>query len=785
MASKFSTKLYRLVFIILTSILFFLSVLFFFISLNKYILKQEIIKLNNFLEPATRTVQIRLNQTITYSQVISTHLTNFYLPNSPLFLSDEHLQTLSSEIFKNNYYIQGIGYIVIADIELSITSDNYINNNFYGAIWFKNFNNQIIVKPFNLEEIKNPNLLLIAKHKKQTFLAKPFLYKQQGVNSLIQPIVTPMYIGDKFIGINVLLLSMDFVDKIYIDLKNYNPNYKLILFNREGTVLYYPMKLYLGSSLKNIILDDFVKFIKAISQKQFINDKLDKYFVVNQYINAIEREDYWGISLFSPYKKLLFKKYIIFFLMILVSILISAAAIGLVILFSSPYTNIFSSLYKNIFNIYRGNLEQHVDILTSFYETEKLTHILERLRLRLLTISELHNKLAKRSYTEELPPTSPTDMLANSINYAFKEITKQWKDRLEIEKTKKQTDWINNGLSKIYKATRLEKSSFNLLAKNVIDVFIEHTEAIIAGFFVYYEKEKALRSVLTFAYDKEKTFEREIKPGQGYIGAVVLEKKMKYISKLPDDYKILILGLGETKPKSALILPLILNEQVQGVIELLFLQELENYKMEFFELTSIVIAQAIKSIKTNLEAEQLLKQTQKQAQELEKTRIQLQEHIKELEDREKELRDSQTQMKGILEAVNHTLLTVKYKIDGTFVEANELFYKKLEYSYKELEGVNILEIVPEDTRKEIRDIIRQVAKGKHISKIVKRKTKQGETLWLYASYTPYYDENGKITNLLFFAFDITDTYNQIQELKAKIEVLTKEIEIFEKALKKV
>ena len=782
MASKFSNKLYTLIFTFVAATLITISVILFFVSIRPFLIEQKIIKLNNILLPEAEFAQNQLNQAITLSQIISSNLKTFYAPNSPMFLSDEYLQMLSSDILKDNYYILGIGYIINSDIELSITSEDYIIDNMYSALWQKNFNKQIVVQHISLKDIDNPNLLLKAKHQKQVILGKPFLYNKQGVNSLVQPIATPIFVGDKFIGIDIILLSMDFMDETYKFHIGDLQEDKLILFNKDGTILFYPLKLNIGNSLESLLPNKSVQLLQAVNRKENINAKYGDFFVVGQYINTPQTDEYWIISLFTPYAKFITGIYLILALMIIASIIISALTVLGVSLFSTSYSTIFNSIHRSITNIYKGHLEQHVELLTSFSETDKITRSLERLRLRLLTLTELHKKLAQRDYSDRLSPTNPGDMLANSINNAFEQIIKRWQDRQEIEESKRRSDWVNKGLSDMYEAARVEENSFKVLGEQVLDSYIKHTGAIIAGFFVYDDQENILRSIVTFAYEQERSFKREIKPGEGYIGTAILEKKRTYIRKLPDDYKVLVTGLGETKPRSALILPLVLNEQIQGVVELLFLKELEDYELEYFDRTTVVVAQAIKSIKINLETERLLNQTIKQAEELENTRKLLQKHIQELEQREKALQDSQAQMKGILDAVNHTLLTVEYQTDGTFISANELFYKKMEYAPKDLQGVNVLEIVPEENRKELREIIKKVSQGEHISKIVQRQTKFGEKLWLYATYTPYRDPEGKITRILFFAFDITDTYNQIQELKEKIEQLNEQIQILEQAL---
>ncbi len=780
---KFKNNLYKNIFFIISSALIIIVLVVFFLFIKPYLIKQKSIRLYNQLLPEAQYVQQELNKSILLSEILAANLKTFYTPNTALFLSDEYLQSIASDILKENYYIQAIGFVIQADLQLSITNEDYINDNgFFIGIWEKNFNNQIEHRILNLEKTGNENIILEVKNSKKPILGKPFLYTSQGLNTVMQPIAAPIFVGNKFIGSVIIFLSMDFMDEAYkLNIYTQKDN-KLLLFNKEGTILFYPLKLNIGKQLETIIPGYSVEILKTIARKENLTGKFGDFFITGIYINTIQKDQYWIISIFTPYNKFISTVYLALAILIIGALVISIIVIISLSLISAPFENIFTSMIKSATNLYKGELDDNVEIISSFEETYQITHTLERLRLRLISTVDLHNKLAERIYTDRLPVLSPRDRLAKSINNAFEKIIQRWKDRLEMEENKRKSDWINQGIAAMYEAVRIQQNSYQLLGEQVLDSFIKHANPVIAGFFIYDQEKNKLKAVAAFAYEEKRSFDREIEPGQGYIGNAVLEKKMTYIKKLPDDYHLYLLGLGETKPKSALILPIVMNEEILGAIELLFLRELEDYEFEYFDKSTIAIAQAIKSIQINLRTEKLLEQSRQQAQELEKTKELLQQQIESLKQREEELRKTQQETKGILQAVNHTLLTVEYQTDGTFISANELFLQKMEYSLDELEGINVLEIVPEDQQKDLKQIIKRVAKGEHISKIVKRQTKYGEVIWLYATYTPFYDLSGTITKILFFAFDISETYKRIQELEEKVQRLNEEIAALEKAL---
>ena len=61
-----------------------------------------------------------------------------------------------------------------------------------------------------------------------------------------------------------------------------------------------------------------------------------------------------------------------------------------------------------------------------------------------------------------------------------------------------------------------------------------------------------------------------------------------------------------------------------------------------------------------------------------------------------------------------------------------------------------------DQVSDLKTIIDQVSAGVSVTRQVKRYTKSGDEKLLWATYTPYYDKDGDITRVMFFAFDITD-----------------------------
>jgi transcriptional regulator with GAF, ATPase, and Fis domain len=95
-----------------------------------------------------------------------------------------------------------------------------------------------------------------------------------------------------------------------------------------------------------------------------------------------------------------------------------------------------------------------------------------------------------------------------------------------------------------------------------------------------------------------------------------VEKELIYLSDLPEDYMKIRSGLGEDVPSSILLVPVLLDQQVMGVMELASLGEMPSHQIEFIRQLADALATTLAKIKANLQTRKLFEQTKKQAEAL-------------------------------------------------------------------------------------------------------------------------------------------------------------------------
>ena len=100
------------------------------------------------------------------------------------------------------------------------------------------------------------------------------------------------------------------------------------------------------------------------------------------------------------------------------------------------------------------------------------------------------------------------------------------------------------------------------------------------------------------------------------MGRCAMEKELIYVTDLPSDYIKIRSGLGEDAPSSILLVPVLLDNQVLGVMELASLGEIPSFQIEFIRQLSDALATTLAKVKANLQNRRLFEQTKKQAEEL-------------------------------------------------------------------------------------------------------------------------------------------------------------------------
>jgi putative methionine-R-sulfoxide reductase with GAF domain len=205
----------------------------------------------------------------------------------------------------------------------------------------------------------------------------------------------------------------------------------------------------------------------------------------------------------------------------------------------------------------------------------------------------------------------------------------------EIEAAKKEDEkrqWASNGIAKFSDILRTQYTNSQLMFDSIISNLVKYVGANQGGLFLMEgEKgEEQLRLVALYAYERKKYLAKTVALGEGVLGQSALEKSLVYLKEIPMNYVTITSGLGGAVPRSLVVVPLLLNDEVYGVIELASFKEFEGFEREFIQRIGESIASTVSTVRINDRTKTLLEELQQQTEEMKSQEEEMRQNMEEL-----------------------------------------------------------------------------------------------------------------------------------------------------------
>jgi methyl-accepting chemotaxis protein len=188
-----------------------------------------------------------------------------------------------------------------------------------------------------------------------------------------------------------------------------------------------------------------------------------------------------------------------------------------------------------------------------------------------------------------------------------------------IREQESRRNWFNDGIFQINELLRNSQSlQINELLNKSLSKLVRLVDAFQGSIVTISNEsnEDTLVIAASFAVDRTTQNNRSIQLGEGLLGQCVLEKSPVYLTDLPSGFFKISSGLGEAKPSTLLIVPMVYREESVGAIELGFFHQLGQHQLEFVNKASEIIAAVVHGNFEKEKMRQILILTQKQADEL-------------------------------------------------------------------------------------------------------------------------------------------------------------------------
>lgn len=400
--------------------------------------------------------------------------------------------------------------------------------------------------------------------------------------------------------------------------------------------------------------------------------------------------------------------------------------------------------------------------------------------------------IEKGNFDSEFIPISKQDILGNSL-VRMRDSLVQASKEAEIRRVENQErSWAAQGIAEFNEIIREHNETLEDFTSVTISKLTKYLDSQVGGLYILNNEDKNdvfLELSAFYAYDRQRFIDKKIQLGENLVGQSVLEKDTIFMTDIPRDYVQISSGLGKDAPKSLLIVPLKLNEEIYGVFELASFNVFEPYQIEFVEKTGEIIASTIANIKINLKTSQLLEDSKEKSEKLaiqeeesrksidklqitlneknekeelqdskfkkieEEFRNQLQRSENKLDQSIKYVEEQRLENEIIMKVLDNSVGFVELNGLGEIVMANKLFLRTVKMSLIDLTGKKISDFVAktELVKPEYILFMKNVYDGV-AGKITSNYVFAGINISFLENYTPIKDKNNKVYKIIITSY---------------------------------
>jgi CheY-like chemotaxis protein/signal transduction histidine kinase len=236
--------------------------------------------------------------------------------------------------------------------------------------------------------------------------------------------------------------------------------------------------------------------------------------------------------------------------------------------------------------------------------------------------------------------------------------------------------WLRSGQSDLAEQA-IGQHALPLLAGSMLQFLSRYLGASVGALYVR-EPDGLLRRVASFGMSSDdEAYGRLVQPGEGVVGQVAASRRMMTLDQLPPDYLRVSTALGSAAPRHVIVAPVESDGEVNGVVELGFLQAAGAREAEFLKLVASNIGTAVEATLARYRLQEVLAETQQLNEELQVQQEELRTANEELEEQSRVLEESQASLenqKAELEQTNEQLADQALALDqknSALTEARE------------------------------------------------------------------------------------------------------------------
>ena len=366
--------------------------------------------------------------------------------------------------------------------------------------------------------------------------------------------------------------------------------------------------------------DDLTKITLSLTKDEAIqmsNDCVDQLTVITSKLKEFNEKDQEEMT--DSFNSLQVVN-------IILAIIVIVAGLIIAFFISRNITKPVKRLNATINKLSQGDLDD-IEKVESNDEIGEMGDAVDSLVQGLRMTSNFADNIGNGNYDSEFSLLSEHDTLGKSLI--------EMRDNLKkVSIEDNQRNWANEGFAVFSDILRNNNNDIKNLGDEFVSQIAKYVKLNQVWLYVLQDnvrdEDPYLDLVSCYAFNRKKFLNKKILKGEGLAGQCWQEGESIYMTDIPDSYVEIASGLGEANPRNVLIVPLMINENISGVMEVASFEVLESYQVEFIKKVCESLASTLITVRVNEKTKVLLDESVERAEEMRAQEEEMRQNMEEL-----------------------------------------------------------------------------------------------------------------------------------------------------------
>ncbi|MER8004176.1 HAMP domain-containing protein [Streptomyces sp. NPDC094149] len=267
--------------------------------------------------------------------------------------------------------------------------------------------------------------------------------------------------------------------------------------------------------------------------------------------------------------------------------------------------------------------------------TENVNELAGNLTRQVRAIAEVTSAVAEGDLTRSITVEASGEVadLKDNINSMVESLR-------ETTRANQEQDWLKTNLARISSLMQGHRD-LPVVAELIMDELTPLVSAQYGAFYLAEDTDAGhdLRLVGSYGFPDDADRPTRIPIGRSLVGQAARNRRTITVEDLPEGYVSISSGLGHALPRALVVLPIVVEEQVLGVIELASLTHFRQIHQDFLTQLMPTIGVNLNTIVANVRTDELLEESQRLTVELQARSGELQVQQVELQRSNAELEE--------------------------------------------------------------------------------------------------------------------------------------------------